>query len=98
MAAVVDQSILAVVETMKRDPTIIKDDSDTSQTERKPPRTKKTRTRRRHRTAQKEDENFSYERNSHIVALDCEMVDVGGQSALARVSIVDWNGFVLLDT
>jgi len=35
------------------------------------------------------------------VALDCEMVGIGAegkQSALARVSITDWTGLVLLDT
>jgi len=88
---------------MKRDPILIKDDSDTSQsTERKPPRSKKTRTRRRHRGYRhKDDECSSMGQINHIVALDCEMVGVGfdgEQSALARVSIVDWNGFVLLDT
>lgn len=38
---------------------------------------------------------------SRYVAIDCEMVGIGAdgkQSALARVSIVDWHGLVLLDT
>lgn len=37
----------------------------------------------------------------HFVALDCEMVGVGykgTRSALARVTIVNWHGFVVLDT
>lgn len=37
----------------------------------------------------------------HFVALDCEMVGVGykgSRSALARVTIVNWHGFVVLDT
>ena len=36
-----------------------------------------------------------------VVALDCEMVGVGDdgvRSILARVSIVDWHGYVLMDT
>ena len=33
-----------------------------------------------------------------IVALDCEMVEVSGnENALARISIVNYNGHVLLD-
>jgi RNA exonuclease 4 len=38
---------------------------------------------------------------SKYVAIDCEMVGIGSegrQSALARVSVVDWYGAVLLDT
>ncbi|KAI2491640.1 EXOIII-like protein [Fragilaria crotonensis] len=38
---------------------------------------------------------------SRYVAIDCEMVGIGTdgkQSALARVSMVDWHGEVLLDT
>jgi RNA exonuclease 4 len=38
---------------------------------------------------------------SRYVALDCEMVGIGSngrQSALARVSLVDWDGRTLLDT
>lgn len=46
-------------------------------------------------------ENVSEEYKSQYVALDCEMVGIGRdgkQSALARVSLVDWDGRVLLDT
>ena len=81
---------------MKRDPNL-KDDSDSSHAERKP-RSKKCRTRRRRRVSRQEDD---CEQRSCFVALDCEMVGVGSdgrQSALARVSIVDWDGGVLLDT
>lgn len=38
---------------------------------------------------------------SRYIAMDCEMVGIGSdgkQSALARVSLVDWHGAVLLDT
>lgn len=48
-----------------------------------------------------EEEYISLEERAKYVSLDCEMVGVGpfGQSsALARVSIVDWDGAVLLDT
>lgn len=41
------------------------------------------------------------EYKSRYLALDCEMVGIGTdgkKSALARVSIVDWNGKVVLDT
>jgi RNA exonuclease 4 len=58
--------------------------------------------------AQKEKEKQEAYENSipdeikkSYVALDCEMVGIGiegKQSALARVSITDWNGEVLLDT
>ena len=37
----------------------------------------------------------------HVMAMDCEMVGVGEdgtRSMLARVSLVDWNGAVLVDT
>jgi RNA exonuclease 4 len=47
------------------------------------------------------NENVSEEYKSQYVALDCEMVGIGRdgkQSALARVSMVDWDGRVLLDT
>lgn len=59
--------------------------------------------------AQQQLEQARLEANSTIpaeykakyVALDCEMVGIGSdgkQSALARVSLVDWDGNVLLDT
>ena len=32
------------------------------------------------------------------MALDCEMVDVQGESALARVSIVNWDGHAIFNT
>ena len=44
---------------------------------------------------------LTWKEKSRYVALDCEMVGVGDdgiRSALARVSIVDWNGTCLLDT
>jgi RNA exonuclease 4 len=50
---------------------------------------------------QQEDNELTEEYKARYVALDCEMVGIGSQgrtSALARVSLVDWNGQVLLDT
>jgi RNA exonuclease 4 len=50
---------------------------------------------------QKADEQLPESYKSRYVALDCEMVGIGAdgkQSALARVSLVDWYGKVLLDT
>ena len=47
------------------------------------------------------EENLDETYTSQYVALDCEMVGIGNQgrqSALARVSIVDWYHNVLLDT
>ena len=44
---------------------------------------------------------MSVEEKGRYVALDCEMVGVGSsgkQSALARASLVDWDGNVLLDS
>jgi RNA exonuclease 4 len=43
---------------------------------------------------------MSQQEKEQYIALDCEMVGVGYggyQSALARVSVVDWDGHVLLD-
>jgi RNA exonuclease 4 len=48
-----------------------------------------------------EQETLSEEYKARYVALDCEMVGVGSsgkKSALARVSITDWDGKELLDT
>lgn len=50
---------------------------------------------------QKAQDELSDEYKARYVALDCEMVGIGTegrQSALARVSIVNWNGETLLDT
>jgi RNA exonuclease 4 len=47
------------------------------------------------------DNSISDEVKSSYVALDCEMVGIGTdgkESALARVSITDWNEEILLDT
>jgi RNA exonuclease 4 len=49
----------------------------------------------------KEDAGLTEEYKAKYVAMDCEMVGVGSEgrkSALARVSITDWNGQVILDT
>jgi RNA exonuclease 4 len=49
----------------------------------------------------KEDAGLTEEYKAKYVAMDCEMVGVGAEgrkSALARVSITDWNGAVILDT
>jgi RNA exonuclease 4 len=49
----------------------------------------------------KEDASLSEEYKARYVAMDCEMVGVGSEgrkSALARVSITDWSGGVILDT
>lgn len=49
----------------------------------------------------KEDADLTEEYKARYVAMDCEMVGVGAEgrkSALARVSITDWNGQVVLDT
>jgi RNA exonuclease 4 len=46
-------------------------------------------------------EGYEFHDSSNCFAMDCEMVGVGtmGQlSVLARVSIVDWHGTVVLDT
>jgi RNA exonuclease 4 len=50
---------------------------------------------------QQAQDDLSDEYKARYVALDCEMVGIGSegrQSALARVSIVNWNGETLLDT
>jgi len=45
-----------------------------------------------------ETKEISEEEKIKYVAIDCEMVIVGGESTLARVSIVDWYGETLLNT
>lgn len=48
-----------------------------------------------------EQQELTLEEKGRYIALDCEFVGVGHggyESALARVSIVDWNNAVLLDT
>lgn len=50
---------------------------------------------------QQKEDNLSEEHKAQFVALDCEMVGIGTdgkQSALARVSMVDWWGKTLIDT
>lgn len=50
---------------------------------------------------QKAEENLLEEYKSRYVALDCEMVGIGTdgkKSVLARVSLVDWDGEVVMDT
>jgi RNA exonuclease 4 len=45
-------------------------------------------------------DDLTDEKKSRYVALDCEMVGVGrngSQSALARVTLIDWNADILLD-
>jgi RNA exonuclease 4 len=45
--------------------------------------------------------DLSPEENEHYLAMDCEMVGVGPDgimSALARVTLLDWDGNVILDT
>lgn len=49
----------------------------------------------------KSEEKLSEQQKARYIALDCEMVGIGSggkQSALARVSLVNWNGEVVLDT
>lgn len=49
----------------------------------------------------REEASLSEEYKARYVACDCEMVGVGSEgrkSALARVSLTDWNGQVILDT
>lgn len=69
---------------------------------------KRTRTRRKKDKKEPEDlvakavsqMNMSVEEQNRYLALDCEMVGVGYRgkgSALARVTIVDWNHNVVLD-
>lgn len=44
---------------------------------------------------------FPHRRYNNILAIDCEMVGIGpdgSKNSLARVSIVDYNGMILLDT
>ena len=51
--------------------------------------------------SQSYQDSIPLEIKQQYVALDCEMVGIGPngtQSALARVSIVDWFGLILLDT
>jgi RNA exonuclease 4 len=53
------------------------------------------------RQARSEEEGLPEAYKKRYVALDCEMVGIGADgktSALARVSIVDWEGRALLDT
>ena len=50
---------------------------------------------------QKEEERVPEEVKARYLAMDCEMVGIGAdgkQSALARVSLIDWYGAVILDT
>ena len=52
-------------------------------------------------TIQRADDALPDEYKSRYVGLDCEMVGIGAdgkQSALARVSLVDWYGKPLIDT
>mmetsp|Transcript_20054 Transcript_20054/g.29490 ORF Transcript_20054/g.29490 Transcript_20054/m.29490 type:complete len:370 (+) Transcript_20054:77-1186(+) len=49
----------------------------------------------------KYEDSISEEEKAKYVALDCEMVGIGAggkQSALARVSVTDWNDNVIIDT
>ena len=53
------------------------------------------------RAKQIKEDNLPDEHKAQFVALDCEMVGIGRdgkQSALARVSMVDWWGKTLIDT
>eukprot|EP00560_Eucampia_antarctica_P004464 CAMPEP_0197842214 /NCGR_PEP_ID=MMETSP1437-20131217/46614_1 /TAXON_ID=49252 ORGANISM="Eucampia antarctica, Strain CCMP1452" /NCGR_SAMPLE_ID=MMETSP1437 /ASSEMBLY_ACC=CAM_ASM_001096 /LENGTH=302 /DNA_ID=CAMNT_0043452067 /DNA_START=488 /DNA_END=1396 /DNA_ORIENTATION=+ len=66
---------------------------------------KSRRSTKSHKKASKpavvEIEELSEEEKENYVAIDCEMVGVGAtgfESALARVSIVNWHNDVLLDT
>lgn len=52
------------------------------------------------REHEKEEEKLSTEERAKYIALDCEMVGIGTdgkRSALARVSIIGWDGEILLD-
>jgi RNA exonuclease 4 len=50
-------------------------------------------------TQLEQEAQLSEEYKSRYVALDCEMVGIhNNKSVLARVSLVDWDGHVLLDT
>jgi len=51
-----------------------------------------------HRLDLDEEAELNEEEKAKYVALDCEMVSVGGESTLARVSIVNWYGESLLNT
>ena len=57
--------------------------------------------RKEEENRRKEEERVPEEVKQRYVALDCEMVGIGTdgkQSALARVSLTDWHGEVVLDT
>ena len=58
----------------------------------------KARKRRRNRSRNSSSEQIEEAEKSKYVALDCEMVDVQGESTLARVSIVNWDGDAIFNT
>lgn len=50
---------------------------------------------------EKEEAGLSEEYKAKYLAMDCEMVGIGAdgkKSALARVSVTDWHGMIVLDT
>lgn len=56
---------------------------------------------RKEKARKEVNENLSEEEKAKYVALDCEMVGTGSsgkRSVLARASMTDWNGNVLMDT
>jgi len=59
---------------------------------------RKARKRRRNRSRNSSSEQIEEAGKSKYVALDCEMVDVQGESTLARVSIVNWDGDAIFNT
>jgi len=66
---------------------------------KKSPKKKSKKQKQQHKPA--EQQELTLDEQGRYVALDCEFVGVGPggyESALARVSLVDWNNAVLLDT
>lgn len=86
----------------------LKGDEDKTKSSKKIKKNDTVKQRNRKITQQKQlkareaaEQEISLEEQSRFLALDCEMVGVGEgglQSALARVSIVDYNNAVLFDT
>jgi RNA exonuclease 4 len=66
----------------------------------KPRRRRARKKNKKNTQAQKNEELLSLEEQAQYLALDCEMVDVGhngNRSSVARVTLVDWNGKVVMD-
>ena len=80
-----------------------KQNSPKKHNNKSPKKSKKNNKPKKHQkpNPKKEYQELTLEQQSRYVAMDCEMVGIGPggyKSALARVSLVDYNACVLLDT